>query len=290
MGTARKKTHVPTGNSDRIEDYLKGYTTRGKKPLTREEEIELAKRIEQGDTQAKEIFVRRNIGLVLSIAKKFKSRSMSIQDMAQEGVIGLLKAIDKFDHRLGYKFSVYATWWVRQQITRAIENKSKIIRIPVNLNQEVMRVVKERDQLQGSDILNVSDTLAEKMGMEKDKIEDLLRIADIQPSYMDAEMYGDEDPNGRTYYNYIADDENVEDEVGHIFLREDLMGLLTDTLTEKEQEVIKHRFGFYGVDKPSLRYVGKQLGVSGEYVRRLEKRALEKLKSVGDTERLREYV
>lgn len=245
--------------------------------LTAEQETELSKRIKAGDKDAKDLLVASNLRLVVSIAKKFVGRGLELHDLVQEGNIGLMKAVEKYNHELGYKFSTYATWWIRQGITRALADSGRFIRLPVHMVEitnrlkTTMRIL--TDELGREPSLN---EIAERMGIEPKKVSEYL-------SYM-ADVRSLDTPVGEEEYStlgeFIADDRTlaIDVQVERQVLSDNIMKLL-DELTERERRVIILRFGLNGEREHTLEEVGIEFGVTRERVRQIEAKALRKLKN-----------
>ena len=264
---------------DSVRMYLKEI---GKIPLLNaEQERELAQRMQDGDKDAKDTLVESNLRLVVSIAKKYMNRGLSLLDLIQEGNIGLIKAVDKFDYSKGFKFSTYATWWIRQAITRAIADQARTIRIPVH---KLTRVQRQLIQDLGRE--PTIDELAEKMNMPVDKIRDIQRISQ-DPVSIDKPVGEEEDSH---LVDFIPSDEYVspDDEVSRELLKEDLIKVL-DLLTEREAKVIRLRFGLDDDKQRTLEEVGRSLGVTRERIRQIEAKSIRKLGRSSYAKRLEGY-
>jgi len=257
--------------------------------LNRAEEIELAKRIEKGDVKALELMVRSNLRLVVSVAKRYVGRGLSLMDLVQEGNIGLLRAIQKFDWRRGFKFSTYATWWIRQAITRAIADQSRTIRIPVHVNETINRFTRVTQQLsQELERAPTPEEVARALGMGTAKVRDVMRAA-RKPLSLETPV-GDEEET--QLGDFVKDDESRSPDAAatQLMLREEMDQAL-DTLTPREKKVIQLRFGLDNGKQRTLEEVGKAFGVSRERIRQIEAEALAKLRQHNKMFRqLREYI
>lgn len=257
--------------------------------LTRAEEIELAKRIERGDVKALELMVRSNLRLVVSVAKRYVGRGLSLMDLVQEGNIGLLRAIQKFDWRRGFKFSTYATWWIRQAITRAIADQSRTIRIPVHVNETINRFTRVTQQLsQELERAPTPEEVARALGMGPNKVRDVMRAV-RKPLSLETPV-GDEEET--QLGDFVKDDESRSPDAAatQLMLREEMDQAL-DTLTPREKKVIQLRYGLDNGKQRTLEEVGKAFGVSRERIRQIEAEALSKLRQQNKMFRqLREYI
>jgi|SRR5690625_530460 len=279
---------------DPIGAYLRSFPDH--EILTKEEEIELAKRIEQGDSEARETLMLHNVGLVLKTAKRYNSPSMDIQDFAQEGFIGLMEAIDKFDYRKGFRFSTYAMWWIRQKISRSLE-QSPTIRIPINLSMDMVKVNKEQErQDRMGEETPTAETIGKKLGMDTEKVDNLLRVNQMQPLSLDATVNGGEE--GENSWNKDSYSQNIQGEkdetpsniVEKNSLIDNLNKVIDNALDYKEMTVLRMRFGLDGEKPSSLRDVGKKLGISGEWVRQSENKVLKKIRESEDVQQLQIYL
>ena len=271
---------------DPVKMYLKEI---GKVPLlTREEEVELAKRIEAGDEEAKKHLAEANLRLVVSIAKKHIGRGMSFLDLIQEGNLGLIKAVEKFDYTKGYKFSTYATWWIRQSITRAIADQGRTIRVPVHMIENINKLVRTQRQLvQDLGREPTPEEIAETMNIEVDKVIDMMRIAQ-KPISLETPIGEEED----SQLGDFIEDEHIDTPVElttQVFLKEQLFEVL-ETLTPREQEVLRLRFGLDDGRTRTLEEVGKVFDVTRERIRQIEAKALRKLRHPTRSKKLKDYL
>lgn len=279
---------VPEGVSvdDPVRMYLKEI---GKVPLlSPDEEIELAKKIELGDEAAKKKLAEANLRLVVSIAKRYVGRGMQLLDLIQEGNLGLIKAVEKFDFRKGYKFSTYATWWIRQAITRAIADQARTIRIPVHMVETINRLVRTQRQLvQKLGREATPEELAKELDMPVDRVREIMKISQDPVSL--------ETPIGEEEDSHLGDfiqDDNVEvpaDAATYTLLHEQLMEVLS-TLTEREQKVLRLRFGLDDGRPRTLEEVGRQFNVTRERIRQIEAKALRKLRHPSRSKVLKDYL
>ena len=255
--------------------------------LNADQERDLAQRMQDGDIEAKNTLVESNLRLVVSIAKKYMNRGLSLLDLIQEGNIGLIKAVDKFDYSKGFKFSTYATWWIRQAITRAIADQARTIRIPVHMVETINKLTRvQRQLIQDLGREPTIDELAEKMNMPVDKIRDIQRISQ-DPVSIDKPVGEEEDSH---LVDFIPSDEysSPDDEVSRELLKEDLIKVL-DLLTEREAKVIRLRFGLDDDKQRTLEEVGRSLGVTRERIRQIEAKAIRKLGRSSYAKRLEGY-
>lgn len=271
---------------DPVRMYLKEI---GKVPLlTAEEEIDLAKRMEAGEEYAKQKLCEANLRLVVSIAKKYVGRGMLFLDLIQEGNLGLIKAVDKFDWRKGYKFSTYATWWIRQAITRSIADQARTIRIPVHMVETInklMRIQRQLLQEYGRDA--TPEEIAAEMDITVEKVREILKIAQ-EPVSLETPIGEEEDSH---LGDFIPDEEVPAPVEAAAFsmLKEQLLEVL-DTLTDREQKVLKLRFGLEDGRARTLEEVGKQFDVTRERIRQIEAKALRKLRHPSRSKKLKDYL
>ena len=271
---------------DPVKMYLKDIGS--VKLLTSEQEVELAKRILEGDEQAKAELCERNLKLVVSIAKKYVNRSsMQFLDLIQEGNLGLLKAVEKFDFTKGFRFSTYATWWIRQAITRAIADQARIIRIPVHMVETIhklSRVSKQLTQELGRDPSNAE--IAERMGITEQRVNEIQKIA-LDPISLESPV-GEED---ESKISDFVEDESMKsptDSAAQDILKSQLMAVI-ETLTPREQKVIRLRYGLDDNHPRTLEEVGKEFNVTRERIRQIEAKALRKLRNPNRSKKLQDF-
>ena len=279
---------VPEGIStdDPVRMYLKEI---GKVPLlTADEEIELAKRMEEGDEEAKRKLAEANLRLVVSIAKRYVGRGMLFLDLIQEGNLGLIKAVEKFDYRKGYKFSTYATWWIRQAITRAIADQARTIRIPVHMVETINKLIRvSRQLLQEYGREPQPEEIAREMGISEEKVREIIKIAQ-EPVSLETPIGEEEDSH---LGDFIPDDEAPAPAEAAAFtlLREQLMSVLS-TLTPREEKVLRLRFGLDDGRARTLEEVGKEFKVTRERIRQIEAKALRKIRHPSRSKKLKDFL
>lgn len=279
---------VPEGIS--IEDPVRMYLKEiGKVALlSAEEEIDLAKRLELGDDEAKKRLAEANLRLVVSIAKRYVGRGMLFLDLIQEGNLGLIKAVEKFDYRKGFKFSTYATWWIRQAITRAIADQARTIRIPVHMVETINKLIRvSRQLLQELGREPVPEEIAEEMNMPVERVREILKISQ-EPVSLETPIGEEED----SHLGDFIQDDNVPvpaDAAAFTLLKEQLVEVL-GTLTDREQKVLRLRFGLDDGRARTLEEVGKEFNVTRERIRQIEAKALRKLRHPSRSRKLKDYL
>lgn len=279
---------IPEGISldDPVRMYLKEI---GRIPLlTPEEEVELAKRMEQGDEEAKRRLCEANLRLVVSIAKRYVGRGMLFLDLIQEGNLGLIKAVEKFDYRKGYKFSTYATWWIRQAITRAIADQARTIRIPVHMVETINKLIRiSRGLLQELGREPTAEEIAKEMDISEDKVREIIKIAQ-EPVSLETPIGEEED----SHLGDFIEDHDAKapaEEASFTLLREQLDEVL-ETLTDREQKVLRLRFGLDDGRARTLEEVGRKFGVTRERIRQIEAKTLRKLRHPSRSKKLKDYL
>lgn len=274
------------GIDDPVRMYLKEI---GRIPLlTAEEEVELAKRMEQGDEEAKRKLAEANLRLVVSIAKRYVGRGMLFLDLIQEGNLGLIKAVEKFDYRKGYKFSTYATWWIRQAITRAIADQARTIRIPVHMVETINKLIRvSRQLLQEYGREPTPEEIAKEMGLPEERVREIMKIAQ-EPVSLETPIGEEED----SHLGDFIEDEDAPapaEKASFTLLKEQLEEVL-DTLTEREEKVLRLRFGLDDGRSRTLEEVGKEFNVTRERIRQIEAKALRKLRHPSRSKKLKDYL
>ena len=271
---------------DPVRMYLKEI---GKVPLlTPEEEMELAVRVSAGDEEAKRRMTEANLRLVVSIARRYVGRGMVLLDLIQEGNLGLIKAVEKFDYTKGYKFSTYATWWIRQAITRSIADQGRTIRIPVHMVETINKTIRvSRQLLQELGHDPSAEEIAKEMGMPAEKVRDILRIAQ-EPVSMETPIGEEEDSH---LGDFIPDEDASEpSEVASFSLLREQLEEVLDTLTPREKKVLELRFGMADGHSRTLEEVGKEFNVTRERIRQIEAKALRKLRHPSRSKKLRDFL
>jgi RNA polymerase primary sigma factor len=283
------ESYLDDVTDDSVRMYLREI---GKIPLlTQEEEMKLAKQVVKGNKKAKDKMAEANMRLVVSIAKRYSGRGLDFLDLIQEGNTGLLRAVEKFDPEKGFKFSTYATWWIRQAITRAIADQARTIRIPVHMVETINKLL--RTQRRMTQELNREpsiDELAREMDMEPDKIKYVIKIKqDI--SSLDATIGRDSDDEDSALGNFVEDDNAVkpEDAAAQQLLKEQISEILHN-LSDREQKILRMRFGLDGGRSHTLEEVGQEFDVTRERIRQIEAKAINKLRRHKDIQRLHEYI
>lgn len=273
-------------SGDSVRMYLREI---GRVPLlSGEEEVSLAKAAEKGDLKAKDRLIEANLRLVVSIARKFVGRGMQLLDLIQEGNFGLMKAVEKFDYRRGYKFSTYATWWIRQAITRSIADQARTIRIPVHMVETINKLTRVQRQLsQELQRDPTAEEIAAEMGMELEKVRHVLKISQVAIS-LETKVGEEEDS---ILSDFLPDEKNIgpDEAATHQLLREQLREVIK-TLYPREQKILKMRFGLEDGKSHTLEEVGREFGVTRERIRQIEAKALLKLRRNRESKKLKEYL
>lgn len=274
------------GIDDPVRMYLKEI---GRVPLlTSDEEVDLAKRMEQGDEEAKRRLAEANLRLVVSIAKRYVGRGMLFLDLIQEGNLGLIKAVEKFDYRKGYKFSTYATWWIRQAITRAIADQARTIRIPVHMVETINKLIRvSRQLLQELGREPTPEEIAKEMDISEEKVREIMKIAQ-EPVSLETPIGEEED----SHLGDFIEDQDAKapaEEASYTLLREQLDDVL-HTLTDREQKVLRLRFGLDDGRARTLEEVGQKFGVTRERIRQIEAKTLRKLRHPSRSKKLKDYL
>ena len=274
------------GIDDPVKMYLKEI---GKVPLlTKEEEQELGKRMEEGDESAKQELAAANLRLVVSIAKKYVGRGMLFLDLIQEGNLGLIKAVEKFDYTKGYKFSTYATWWIRQAITRSIADQARTIRVPVHMVETINKLIRvTRHLVQELGREPTVDEIADEMDMDPDKVREVKKIAQ-EPVSLETPIGEEED----SYLGDFIEDEDAPSPsaAASFMLLQDQLDDVLDSLTDREKRVLELRFGVEDGRSRTLEEVGKEFGVTRERIRQIEAKALRKLRHPSRSKKLKDYL
>ena len=274
------------GLDDPVKMYLKDI---GRVPLlSADEEVELAKRMQEDDVAAKKRLSEANLRLVVSIAKRYVGRGMLFLDLIQEGNLGLMKAVEKFDYQKGFKFSTYATWWIRQSITRAIADQARTIRIPVHMVETINKLTRvQRVLLQELGREPTPEEIAEKMGVTEDRVREIQKIAQ-DPVSLETPIGEEEDSH---LGDFIEDEKTMtpSDSVATTMLKEQLLGVL-DTLTPREEKVLRLRYGIDDGKPRTLEEVGKEFNVTRERIRQIEAKALRKLRHPSRSKKLKDFL
>ena len=253
-----------------------------------EEEVELAQRIRKGDQKALEKLTKANLRFVVSVAKQYQNQGLSLPDLINEGNLGLIKAVDKFDYHKGYKFSTYATWWIRQAITRAIADQARTIRIPVHMVETINKLVRvNRQLLQELGREPRPDEISEEMGISEEKVREIIKIAQ-EPVSLETPIGEEEDSH---LGDFIPDDDAPAPDsmATYAMLKKQLTEVL-DTLTPREEKVVRLRFGLDDGKTRTLEDVGKEFNVTRERIRQIEAKALRKLRHPSRSKRLKDYL
>lgn len=290
VSAASEEEEAPPAEGVNIDDPVKVYLKEiGRVPLlSSEEEVELAQRMAQGDDYAKKRLSEANLRLVVSIAKRYVGRGMQFLDLIQEGNLGLIKAVEKFDHTKGFKFSTYATWWIRQAITRAIADQARTIRIPVHMVETINKVKKVSNQLLHKNGHEpTADEIAKELDMPVDKVREIMRVAQ-EPVSLETPIGEEEDSH---LGDFIPDDDAPApaEAASHTLLKEQLSDVL-QTLTPREEKVLRLRFGLEDGRSRTLEEVGKEFNVTRERIRQIEAKALRKLRHPSRSKKLKDFL
>ena len=279
------------GYSDSDNEVLSSYLKAiDKIPLlSYEEEYELAMRVKDGDKKAREKMINSNLRFVVSVAKKFRGQGMPLEDLIDEGNIGLMTAVDKFEPEKGYHFISYAVWWVRQSILKALAEQSRPVRLPLNRSNELIQIVRAKNELIHSHETSepTAEQIAEKTGLEVGLVKNLLEVTREMISF-DSPIKGDEEGDS-SYFDFVEDKtQSPEDDMVKHMMEKDVRSLLS-VLGEKERDIIEKRYGFGGSEPMSLKAIGDEYNLTKERIRQIEKSALQKLRNNGESVGLEYY-